>query len=115
MRSVAESDEAYELASVMAGHRLTEDQDDYLEALSTFIEQYEDKEHLETKKKTHNHEILPDLCEENGMSGADLGRLLEVDRTLATRILRGERNLTVSYIQKICKRFKLSAKRFSNR
>ena len=115
MHSVAESDEAYELASVMAGHRLTEDQDDHLESLSTFIEQYEDKEHLETKKKTPNHEIPRDLCEENGMSGADLGRLQEVDRTLAMRILRGERNLTVSHIQKICKRFKLSAKRFSNR
>jgi HTH-type transcriptional regulator/antitoxin HigA len=49
------------------------------------------------------------------MSGADLGRLLEVDRTLATRILRGERNLTVPHIQKICKRFKLSAERFINR
>jgi antitoxin component HigA of HigAB toxin-antitoxin module len=49
------------------------------------------------------------------MSGAGLGRLLEVDRTLATRILRGERNLTVSQIQKTCKRFKLSAERFFDR
>ncbi|MFQ3169460.1 MAG: HTH-type transcriptional regulator/antitoxin HigA [Limisphaerales bacterium] len=115
IRSVAESDEAYELASVMAGHRLTKDQDDYLEALSTFIEQYEDKANPESKKKTPTHEMLRYLCEENGMSGVGLGRLLEVDRTLATRILRGERNLTVSHIQKICKRFKLSADRFINR
>lgn len=34
IRSIAESDEAYELPSVMAGHRLTKDQEDYLEALS---------------------------------------------------------------------------------
>ena len=34
IRSVAESDKAYELPSVMAGHRLTKDQEDYLEALS---------------------------------------------------------------------------------
>jgi len=99
----------------MAGYQLTKDQDDYLEALSTFIEQYEDKTDPEPKKKTPTHEILRYLCHENGMSGADLGRLLEVDRTLATRILRGERNLTVSHIQKICKRFKLSAERFINR
>ena len=64
------------------------------------------------KKKTPTHEILRYLCQKNGMSGAGLGRLLEVDRTLATRILRGERNLTVSHIQKTCKRFKLSAERF---
>jgi|TARA_B110000196_G_C20704115_1_gene456605 hypothetical protein len=52
IRSVAESDEAYELPSVMAGHRLTKDQEDYLEALSTFIEQYENKADPEPKKKT---------------------------------------------------------------
>ena len=115
IRSVAESDEAYELPSVMARHRLTKDQEDYQEALSTFIEQYEDKADPEPKKKTPAHEILRYLCQENGMSGAGLGRLLEVDRTLATRILRGERNLTVSHIQKICKRFKLSAERFFDR
>ena len=100
---------------LMAGYRLTKDQEDYLEALSTFIEQYEDKADPEPKKKTPTHEILRYLCQENGMSGAGLGRLLEVDRTLATRILRGERNLTVSHIQKICKRFKLSAEHFFDR
>ena len=96
----------------IAGHRLTKDQEDYLEAISTFIEEYENKADPEPKKKPPAHEILRYLCQENGMSGAGLGRLLEVDRTLATRILRGERNLTVSHIQKICKRFKLSAERF---
>jgi plasmid maintenance system antidote protein VapI len=55
----------------------------------------------EPKKKTPAHGIHRYLCQENGMSGAGLGRLLEVDRTLATRILRGERTLTVSHIQKI--------------
>ena len=34
IRSIAKSDETYELPSVMAGHRLTKDQEDYLEALS---------------------------------------------------------------------------------
>ncbi len=96
----------------MAGDQLTKDQKDYLEALSILIEQYEDKADPEPKKKTPTHEILRYLCQKNGMSGAGLGRLLEVDRTLATRILRGERNLTVSHIQKTCKRFKLSAERF---
>ena len=36
----------------MAGYRLTKDQEDYLEALSTFIEQYENKADPEPKKKT---------------------------------------------------------------
>ena len=34
----------------IAGHRLTKDQEDYLEALSTFIEQYENKADPEPKK-----------------------------------------------------------------
>ncbi len=46
----------------MAGHQLTKDQEDYLEALSTFIEQYENKAHPVPKKKTHTHEILRYLC-----------------------------------------------------
>jgi hypothetical protein len=37
---------------LMAGYRLTKDQEDYLEALSTFIEQYENKADPEPKKKT---------------------------------------------------------------
>jgi len=110
----AESDEAYELASMMAGHRLTKDQNDFLEALSTFIEQYEDKAHPEPDDDLPTHELLQYLCEENGMSGADFGRLLGVDRTLATRILRGERNLTVAHIRKVCERFKLKADSFIN-
>ncbi|MDE2643770.1 MAG: hypothetical protein OSB55_13600 [Verrucomicrobiota bacterium] len=51
IRSVAESDEAYELASVMAGHQLTKDQDDYLESLTSFIEQYENKAHPVPREK----------------------------------------------------------------
>ena len=34
---------------LMAGYRLTKDQEDYLEALSTFIEQYENKADPEPK------------------------------------------------------------------
>ena len=49
---------------------MTKDQEDYLEALSTFIEQYENKADPEPKKKTPAHEILRYLCQENGMSGA---------------------------------------------
>jgi hypothetical protein len=32
---------------------LTKDQDDYLEALTSFIEQYENKAHPVPRKKTH--------------------------------------------------------------
>jgi HTH-type transcriptional regulator/antitoxin HigA len=111
IRTLEECDEAYELASLMAGHSLTADQEDYLEALSTFIAQFEET----NQPKTDNlpgHEVLRFLCQENELSGADLGRLLNVDRTMASRILRGERNLTLSHIRTLCRQFNLSAECF---
>jgi len=110
----AECDEAYELAAMMAGHKLTKDQGDYMEALSIFVIAYDEEHHPEPDDDLPTHELLQYLCNENGMSGADFGRLLGVDRTLATRILRGERNLTVAHIRKVCERFKLKADSFIN-
>lgn len=82
---------------------LTADQVDYLDAISTFIEQYE-QENVKWPE-TKPEDALRFLVKEHGMSGADLARLLEVDPSLGTKILRGERRLTVEHIRILSKHF----------
>ena len=95
---------ALEILDAMAGHALNPDQDDYFEALCLFVEAYESS-HLLGLPSKRGLPLLKHLAEENGMSGADLSRLLGADRSLGVRILNGERNLTVDHAKKLASRF----------
>lgn len=96
------------IVDAMAGHKLTKDQDDYLELLSQIIEAYEN-EHVDAPKAPSSIETLKFLLSENDMSGDDLADLLGVDRSQAFKILKGSRALTVDHIKKISDRFRISA------
>ena len=89
---------------------LTVDQSDYLEAVSTFIEQYE-QAHVNWPR-TKPETLLKHLVNEHGMSGADLARLLGVDVSLGSKILRGERRLTVEHIRLLSKHFAVNPELF---
>ncbi|MHC5037339.1 MAG: helix-turn-helix domain-containing protein [Planctomycetota bacterium] len=102
---------AYELIEIMAGHDLSKDQTDYLEALSVFIDIYEDMTSDLGKKKISPLSALKYLLDENRMNASDLGRLLG-NRALGSAILRGERSLSKTHISKLSKRFKVSADLF---
>jgi HTH-type transcriptional regulator / antitoxin HigA len=52
------------------------------------------------------------LLEENGMNASDLARLLDVHPSLGSKILRGERSLTVEHLRKLCLRFKVNPQLF---
>lgn len=73
--------------------RLTADQEDYLEAVSTFIEAY-DQTRVKWPKGAPL-DTLNFLLEQHKLTAADLSRLLRADRSLGPKILRGERRLTV--------------------
>jgi antitoxin component HigA of HigAB toxin-antitoxin module len=45
------------------------------------------------------------LLEDHGMSAADLGRLLDVHRSHAAKILRSERSLTVDHLRVLADHF----------
>jgi antitoxin component HigA of HigAB toxin-antitoxin module len=49
--------------------------------------------------------MLRSLMDERGMSAADLGRLLDVHRSHAARILRGKRALTVDHLRVLAENF----------
>jgi antitoxin component HigA of HigAB toxin-antitoxin module len=49
------------------------------------------------------------------MSAADLDRLLGVHRSMGSKLLKGERALTVRHLQMLGERFKVSAALFLDR
>jgi HTH-type transcriptional regulator / antitoxin HigA len=101
-----------EITDAMAGHKLTADQEDYFDLLCQLIENYE-KEHAQlSAPKVTGLEMLQHLLDAHDMSAADLARLLDVHRTLGAMILRGERQLTLTHVQKLSKHFGVSADLF---
>jgi HTH-type transcriptional regulator / antitoxin HigA len=94
------------LTAVMRVARRNRDQNDYLETLSALVGEYEAK----TSRVGAEHdpiENLKFLLEANAMTGSDLGRLLG-DRSLGTRLLKGERSLSKNHIKVLSQRFRVS-------
>lgn len=83
--------------------RLNADQADYLEAVSSFIEDYDQTRVKWPKGKPLD--TLKFLLEQHEMSAADLSRILGSDRSLGPKLLRGERRLTVAHIRTLARRF----------
>ncbi len=101
---------ATDMLETMAGHKLSAEQEDYFEALSTLVEAYE-QQRIQEPKVT-GVDLLRHLVEANEMSAADLSRLLGKDRSLGVRILNGERQLTVEHIKTLASHFGLPAQMF---
>jgi antitoxin component HigA of HigAB toxin-antitoxin module len=98
---------ALEVAEAMAGHDLTKDQDDYLDAITTFIEGWEDQ-HEPKVPMASPLDVLKILMQENALCGADIGKLLGVTTSMASRILCGDRQLTPKHMIALAKRFKVT-------
>jgi HTH-type transcriptional regulator/antitoxin HigA len=88
----------------VAGPKLNDDQQDYLELLATLIERYED-DTLPPLPASSGRNLLIYLLEEHGMSGDDLAGILGVHRSIAYRILKGDRQLTTGHIKALRERF----------
>jgi len=98
-----------EIADIFAGFEdsMSDDQADYFELLCDLIASYEESE-AEADSETSPLETLKFLLEENGMSGADLSKILGASRLLGPMILRGDRKITASHAAALGKRFKVS-------
>jgi len=99
---------AVEMIDRLAGFKLNRDQEDYLEALSTFVAAYESERFPMDDSHISPRDALKFLLNEHGMSASDLGRLLG-NRTLGPAILSGHRDLSKAHIKKIAKHFKVDA------
>ena len=91
--------------------RLNAEQRDYLDVLTEFVDEF-DKGRKIRWPKTSGLDMLKHILEANGMTAADLARLLKVHRTLGAMILRGERKLTLNHVRTLARHFGVSADMF---
>lgn len=100
-----------EIVDLLAGHSLNRDQEDYLLLLSALVERYE-TDTLPALPKSTGLDLLRHLLQEHQLGGDDLAEMVGVDRSVAYRILKGERGLTTGHIKALCKRFGVPANVF---
>ena len=92
---------------LMAQGKLTKGQALYLETLVQLVQAYEAQHHAIDTSDLSGLDSLKHLLQENAMNASDLARLLGVHASMGSKILRGERALTVDYLKKLASRFKV--------
>jgi HTH-type transcriptional regulator / antitoxin HigA len=105
-----ELENATEAADWIALRAKNKDQLDYLEMLGDQLDKYENAG--KSDKTSSALEILNYLVEENGITTRGLGKILGVDHSVAARILKGERAITVEHAKSLGARFKMDPKAF---
>lgn len=97
---------------LMAAGKLTKGQELYLETLVQFVQAYEAKHHAIDTAGLGGIEALRQLLADNKMNASDLARLLGVHPSMGSKILKGERSLTVEHLRKLADRFKVRPELF---
>ena len=103
-----ELDAVTEIIDLMAGHPLNADQADYLETLAELAEAYESA-NLPAPASLPPHEFLAAHLENIGMTATEWGKLIGIDRSTASRLLRGERKFNTAHVRKTAEALKLEA------
>ncbi len=108
----AEDDEATAVMNALAVFaRLNAEQQDYLDVLTEFVDEFDKSRNIQWPKVSAL-DMLKHLQKENGMSAADLSRLLGGSRNLGAMILRGERKLTLKHVRTLSRHFRVSGDLF---
>jgi len=85
---------------------------DYLYALTSLVESYENEHYPSGPDRLKPHERLNWLADESGLSQAKLAKLLGVSQPLISLILLGKRELTVAHIQRLSEYFHINPRYF---
>ncbi len=112
LRSASDYDRAVAVAGSLAGHDLNPEQDDYLGTLGALIVAYEDQNQPFDLSQMSGLEALKGLLRDHAMNASDLARLLGAHRSLGSKILHGERSLTLQHLRILTEYFKVSADLF---
>jgi HTH-type transcriptional regulator/antitoxin HigA len=88
------------------GVRLTAGERDYAEVLGRLIDDYGARRELPVRVKYSPLEMLRYLMEQNGMNTTDLGEVLG-NKTAASLVLSGKRELSKGHIRRLAERFKV--------
>ena len=113
LASEAEYDAAWELAEPLTGRTdLTPGQQMYLDALSFFLERYEEQHHaVKQAPGLTPAALLRELMDLRGMSVTDLGRVIG-SQPMASMILRGTRGISKANIGKLAAHFRVDPAAF---
>jgi|SRR6266550_2091602 len=95
-----------EIVVAMAGHELTQDQEDYLNLLSDLLLKFR-AEQQSGRRRRPVHERLKYLMEQSGMTPTELAKLLACSQPLVSLILTRKRSLSKHNIRKLGRHFKL--------
>jgi HTH-type transcriptional regulator/antitoxin HigA len=112
-RKIADKSEyanVMEVIDAMAGLTLNHDQEDYLDLLSDLAANYEGKS--VDMPKVPVIEVLKELMEESGLTQTRLAEVLGIDNTLITKILKGEREISVDLARTLARQFNVDASLF---
>ena len=97
---------------LMGAGTLNKGQRLYLETLVQLVEVYEGQHHAIETADIRGLDSLRHLLDENDMNSSDLARLLGVHPSMGSKILKGERSLTVNHLRKLSAHFKVSPELF---
>ena len=92
--------------------KLTRGQELYLETLVQLVQVYEAAHHAIDTAGLGGIAALRQLLADADMNASDLGRLLGVHPSMGSKILKGERSLTVGHLRKLADRFKVRPELF---
>ena len=99
LRDTIDLDAVTEIIDLMTGHSLSADQADYLETLAELAGAYESANYA-APSPLPPHEFLTAHLENIGMTATGWGKLIGIDRSTASRLLRGERMFSTTHVRK---------------
>ncbi|MFG0285538.1 MAG: type II toxin-antitoxin system HigA family antitoxin [Phycisphaerales bacterium JB039] len=88
---------------LMASGKLTKGQESYLETLVQLVERYEAEHHA--IEGASGLETLKYLLAEHGINATGLAQILGVHASMGSKILKGERSLTIEHVKVFAARF----------
>jgi len=97
---------------LMAGGKLSKGQELYLETLVQLVQTYEAGQHAIDTAELDGIDALRQLLAENDMTASDLARLLGIHASMGSKILNGDRSLTVTHLRKLAERFNVRPELF---
>ena len=98
--------------ALMVNGTLTKGQASYMETLVQLVQAYEAAHHRIELDNITGLDSLKHLMDANDMNASDLARLLGVHASMGSKILKGDRALTVEHLKKLAARFKVSPQIF---
>lgn len=103
-------EEATAILSELMGRDLGSGAGDYLDALIVLVNKYEEEHHAIDETMTPR-QALRYLMEANGLSQADIGRIIGSESAVSM-FFKGDRDLSKVQIRKLAERFKVDAALF---